>query len=72
MLQRFQLENGVDGVQAEVGAVGFDERCAPDVGADEAIGLRYPLPAEEGVAQWIFYRRDEAGIRQIKKLLAKM
>ena len=61
-----RLNGIINGVEAEVGAVSFDERRAPDVGADEAVGLRYPFSAQQGVAQWTFHQRDETGIRQIR------
>src|SRR5229473_4094106 len=35
MLKRFQFEGQINGTEAEVGAVGFNDGCAPDVRADE-------------------------------------
>src|SRR6184192_3661121 len=37
MLQQFQLEDDADTVEAEVGAIDFDDRCPADVGANEFV-----------------------------------
>ena len=50
MLQQFQLEDDADTVEAEVGAIDFDDRCPADVGANEFVRPRDGFPADRSRA----------------------